>query len=184
MQIRFSTTVTGSITKIIVQNNALAFALHSGGYVLRFDGMTWDPLVGTPTEPIGALEIDSEASPVVVYISTDSKVYASNNNGNNWIDVSNGLPMRCHCGDLKFIQYPDGTRYMYLGTYGRSVWRARLDEPKSSPLDLSKYVTGPVSVLVGVTGDGGGIVITPNGVIVRIPPDGSQILYGLKSLVA
>jgi hypothetical protein len=95
--------------------------------VLVWQGNSWQTVAtGFPNEFIYAMEIDVEDdSGPIVYVATDAKVYASADAGASWVDVSNGLPRRPHCSDLRLVSDGEGTQ-LYLSTFGRSLWRADL----------------------------------------------------------
>jgi hypothetical protein len=66
-----------------------------------------------------------------VFVSTDSQVYASDNAGDVRHVVSDGLPTRAHNADLRYglrAAGPGRGAYLYLSTFGRSLWRARMDD--------------------------------------------------------
>ena len=119
------------INRIVIADDQLAFASFnatdgSTGAVLRWDGNVWKTVSGGfPNEFVYAMEIDVVDGDPVVYAATDAKVYASGNRGDSWQDVSNGLPKRPHCSDLRLVQDGDGT-HLYLSTFGRSLWRSDL----------------------------------------------------------
>jgi hypothetical protein len=88
------------------------------------------PGIGLQTngEAFSALGIDREASPPALLAATDSRVFVSRDLGDTWLLAGTGLPKRPHCtGFAVGGRRADGGRYAYLGTYGRSVWQARLD---------------------------------------------------------
>jgi hypothetical protein len=122
---------TRAIHRIVIADDRLAFASFnaadgSNGSVLRWDGASWQTVPsGFPNEFIFAMEIDLQDDGPVVYLATDTKVYASSNNGDSWTDVSAGLPKRPHCSDLRRIEDSDGI-HLYLSTFGRSLWRGDL----------------------------------------------------------
>jgi hypothetical protein len=119
------------IHRIVTIDGRTAFASfnradRSSGTVLRWDGSTWSKVPGDfPSEFIYAMEADLTADPPTIYAATDAKVYASDNWGESWSDVSGGLPRRPHCSDLRFYKDESGS-YLYLSTFGRSLWVARL----------------------------------------------------------
>ena len=121
---------------------ALVSAVYAGGdlqsYVLRLDGLkwvitSWTPALGThPADSLGyGLEVVPRVPRDVVFVSTDSRVYASDDEGSVWHDVSDGLPVRAHGADLRFAYrgdaQPGSGSWLYLGTFGRSMWRASMD---------------------------------------------------------
>jgi hypothetical protein len=91
------------------------------------DGFNWVAIgSGLPGTPYFGMTNDWTVNPKTLYIATDKDVYVSRHSGNNWEKFSSGLPRRCHASDLRFIVNQDGSRYLYLSTFGWSVWRARL----------------------------------------------------------
>ncbi len=68
-----------------------------------------------------------------LYVATDSHVYVTRDRGKNWLDASSGLPRRPHGCDLRFVEQSDANAFIYLGTFGRSVWRAQLQHGISLP---------------------------------------------------
>jgi len=126
------------VLRIIVQSDGShvdAFAVYNDfsaspvtGQVYRTtDGQRWNPVgSGLPGGPYYCLETNWQATPKTLYIATDAAVFASTNNGGSWSNVSNGLPARAHCSDLRYVTEPDGTHYLYLATFGWSVWRTRI----------------------------------------------------------
>ncbi len=99
----------------------------TGGIYHSVDGQHWSPIgTGLPGGPYYCLETDWTASPKTLFLATDDAVYASTSNGSSWFNVSNGLPRRPHCSDLRFVIDSGGAHYLYLATFGWSVWRARV----------------------------------------------------------
>jgi putative pyrroloquinoline-quinone-binding quinoprotein len=122
----------GAIHDLLVPSDRQAFATFntdSEGFVLRLDFLVgWEALSGgLPKETFSALETDWTANPKTIFAATDSGVYVSPDNGDTWQSASQGLPKRPHCADLRFVTQSSGEHYLYLSTYGRSVWQARLN---------------------------------------------------------
>lgn len=122
------------INRLFAESDKVLYALHNNyntgkGAVLRTDdgGITWLKLTGLPDEGFYGLETDWTVNPNIVYVCTDKRVYRSKDAGKFWTVASQGLPERPHCADLSFVIDPDGSRYLYLSTYGWSVWRAKLN---------------------------------------------------------
>jgi len=124
------------INRLCVLSNNSAFALYNPwrsapfdrGYVLRYDGTQWTPLPtrtgGTiPVQRYYAIEADWTNMNRLVLCS-DDKVYSSSDMGNTWEEQSNVLPKRAHLSDIRFVQFPNGTKRFYVGSFGRSVWHA------------------------------------------------------------
>jgi hypothetical protein len=74
-----------------------------------------------------SIAVDTTRDPEILYAATDFGIHASWDAGANWLPVSQGLPVRSHPSTLRFVVEPDGTRRLYLFTFGRSAWRARLN---------------------------------------------------------
>jgi hypothetical protein len=124
-----------AITAILEVLPGIAFAaLQVGGqgYVLEWQQQpqTWEVVGGgfLPNDvPFTALE----SSPGVLllptlFAATGTRVYDTHDLGNFWAVASDGLPMVTHGVDLHSVVQPDGTKYLYLATFGRSLWRAVL----------------------------------------------------------
>lgn len=99
-------------------------------YVLRLDGLKWvvTPGVGLMNERMLGLEavtLPQSRVPHALFVSTDERVYISRDDGDTWQPASQGLPRFPHCTDLRFVSFKTEA-YLYLGTYGRSVWAAKL----------------------------------------------------------
>jgi hypothetical protein len=109
-----------------------AIARLSSG-LLRFEPSknTWASIQGNglPSNEgsLYFMAVDTGRSPAILYVGTDYGLHASWDAGENWLPVSQGLPVRSHPSTLRFVQQPDGTRQLYLFTWGRSAWRARLN---------------------------------------------------------
>jgi hypothetical protein len=105
----------------------VAFAtlnVAGNGYVLSWLGQEWDLTGGAlPND----LTFQSLAVPDLgsLYAVTTQRVYVSHDLGASWATASDGLPTMPHATDLRFATQPSGG-YLYLSTYGRSLWRAKL----------------------------------------------------------
>jgi len=109
-----------------------SFLDPAGGPALiaRRNGDRWEKTATAPVDPlpvgggnIWGLDADDndQADAPVLMVSTESKVWASIDNGDSWNDVSQGLPRQPHCADLRFNIVK---RQWHLGTWGRSLWRS------------------------------------------------------------
>jgi hypothetical protein len=99
-------------------------------YVLSFDGGGWIPTqaAGLPNVPaFGFLTLAVPHSRVerALLVSQDGGVWISRDDGATFARASKGLPRRPHGADLRFVGGPEGGT-IYLATYGRSVWQARV----------------------------------------------------------
>jgi hypothetical protein len=120
----------GTIPRIIVQSETLAFAIFNrggGGLILRLNGPQWEAMgSGLPDTTFYGMDTDWTILPKPLFVATDDQVYVSRDDGNTWQAASQGLPRRVHGSDVRFVSEPGGAKYLYLSTYGRSLWRARL----------------------------------------------------------
>jgi hypothetical protein len=169
--------LSGSIDRLLVQNDSLIFALDSAGFVLKYDGSAWDILPGLPQQQYAAIETDWTVDPKVLYLATDRTVMSSADNGQTWTIETQGLPAHPHCADLRFVIQPDQNKYLYLGTYGRSLWRAQIAVP-GPIVPVPPFIEQVVRILFGVIQDGGGW--TTGG---PVPPWGPEniLLSGLAA---
>lgn len=121
----------GQVYQFSFLGGRVAFARFQAG-LLRFDPQRnfWTAVGGNglPTSE-GSLQfmaVDAGRTPRILYTATDYAVHATWDAGGNWLPVSRGLPVRAHPATLRFLAEPDQSRHLYLFTYGRSAWRARL----------------------------------------------------------
>jgi hypothetical protein len=139
MSLPTQVTPNGSIINIVMISGNLAFATYNWdnkGRVLSFDGGSWNVVAGLnlPGEPFTALATNGGGIwsggelKHILFAATDRQVYMSRNNGRTWVNASNGLPTRPHCRDLRHGAGPDGAFYLYLATYGRSIWQTKVSE--------------------------------------------------------
>jgi len=132
----------GEVDRFVIVSDELAYALYNNpsaglGRVLQLNFFDWDPLgsndnvaagTGLPTNEgvFYAMTIDRMAVPHTLFVATNPNVYVSRDDAQTWQLAVNGLPRMPHCADLR-IDPGDGTaRFVSLGTFGRSVWRAAL----------------------------------------------------------
>ncbi len=118
---------TGQINRFVVQSTAVAFCIASGRQLFRLRAGAWGLVAGPPgaSGEFTSLESDWTASPRTLFVSTDTNVFA--NDGSTWTDISAGLPKTPHCRDLRFVTEESGTHFLYLATYGRSIYRLLLN---------------------------------------------------------
>jgi hypothetical protein len=129
----------GTVHDIVVVRDALAFALYDGPTtkaVLQSEFFDWDPLGSNgnvarglyldATENFSALTIDRATDPVTLYACTDTRVFVSRDEGDTWLLAPTDLPRRVHCTGLAIGATRPSGRYLYLSTYGRSVWQAKI----------------------------------------------------------
>lgn len=123
----------GVITRIVMVRDGIGFAVLNGtnlknNYLLRLDGLHWivPMATGLPSKSsFFGLEAIQDRDRIILFVTTDDQVYMSEDAGNTWVQASGGLPARAHCGDLRAGKV-DGRSFLFLGTYGRSVWQTNL----------------------------------------------------------
>jgi hypothetical protein len=140
---------------------ASAYALV-GDQILYFDGTTWANTTG-----FGWTAFVADAESGRIFASTDADVFVSNDAGRTWLDASAGLPARPHCNDLRIASDGQGGRDLYLGTWGRSVWRATIAVKRDDPIPEVPSLVA--EILLGIIEDGGGVFVLGKGVH-RLPP--------------
>lgn len=117
------------IHRFVVLNDEIAFCLYNndrpnGAFLLKTSdaGKTWE-LMTAPSKGVASLELDWTTG--WLYLCDAEHVYVSRNQGKTWGRASLGLPEHCQGIDLRFVAQPDGKNYLYLATYGWSLWRLR-----------------------------------------------------------
>jgi len=130
-----------NVLKLAVQQQVFQFAFLSNGLaiaryrssLLRFEPAknAWTSIQGNglPSNEgsLYFMAVDTGRGPAILYVATDYGVHASWDAGENWLPVSQGLPVRSQPSTLRFVTEPAGDRQLYLFTWGRSAWRARLN---------------------------------------------------------
>ena len=96
----------------------------NGGYVLSLLGDSWQPTSGLPTNlPYNSVDGENLGS---VFVANTSQVFMTQDLGSTWLTASDGLPKVANGIELHYGLQPNGSRYMYLATYGWSMFRALL----------------------------------------------------------
>jgi hypothetical protein len=115
------------VHRFVVLNDESAFGLYTTdwlntGYLLKTDdgGATWETMPA-PSTGLTSLELDWTTE--TFYLSDTAHVYRSRDECKTWMRASLGLPQHSEGMDLRFIAQPDGKNYLYLATYGWSMWR-------------------------------------------------------------
>jgi hypothetical protein len=124
-------TPSGAVQRIVAASPTLAFASYNFGWngrLLKFDGTTWRTSDnGLPGYSLQGLSLDDTGDKL--FAATPDRIYISRDHGNTWLSCSLGLPRQPHCSDIRFFR--DQTTHagaLYLSTFGRSAWIARLQE--------------------------------------------------------
>lgn len=88
-----------------------------------------------------------------LFVSSDTGVFSSKDAGDTWTTISGisaGLPNWPRCMDLAVVNEDTGADYLYLATYGWSIWRLLLNEPAMEPVDV--FLNGSMYFNVGHPG--------------------------------
>jgi hypothetical protein len=118
----------GQINAILEVSSVVAFAalqVGGNGYLLAWDGQIWNPLV-TGSLPNNLPFTSLEARLGSLFAATRTGVYVTHDGGKTWFTASDGLPTVSQGMDLHVVYDLNGTHYLYLATYGWSLWRAVL----------------------------------------------------------
>ena len=117
------------VHRFIVLSDESAFALFSSyrpnsACLLRTTdgGETWEKILG-PSQNLSSVELDRTTD--TFYVCDAEHVWLSRNKGKTWIRASLGLPEHCQGNDLRFVAQADGKNFLYLATYGWSLWRVQ-----------------------------------------------------------
>lgn len=108
-------------------------------------GSSWTNISGNlPDTPVNFLIVNPIA-PNMLIAATDTGVFVTTDGGSNWAKLGTGLPST----PCLHLRANPATGYLYVGTYGRGIWRM--------PLPTASFVTTRVLV-DNVSGTLGGTV--------------------------
>ena len=117
------------VHRFVVLSDDSAFAIYNSNRpnssrLLRTTdgGATWEVVPG-PSENLASVELDWTTG--TFYVCDAEHVWLSRNKGKTWVRASLGLPEHCQGNDLRFVAQPDGKNFLYLATYGWSLWRVQ-----------------------------------------------------------
>jgi hypothetical protein len=118
------------MNNVVATDSGKVNSTVTSSYVLRLDGLKWvvTPGMGLTNEQMLGLEavaVPNSHFSRALFVSTDEYVYTTRDDGATWQRCSLGLPRNPHCADLRSAASDSGA-YLYLSTYGRSVWVAPL----------------------------------------------------------
>jgi len=132
---------TEAILQFVVQDDQNAYAIGVGTTLFKtkldfpsFGNLvlTWRTIPGPATgENYMAIATDLNATPMAVYVATDSKIWVSYDGAKSWEEISGekrGLPAVPHAMDLAVVEINGNRRekWLYLGTYGWGVYRTQI----------------------------------------------------------
>ena len=126
-----------SITGLVSFYSTLAYAtmrIGGEGYVMSLYGndWNWNPVASNlphdrPFNSIVASDLRS------IFVSTNAYVYDTHDGGKTWTQASSGLPANITGkNELKIVRESGRVAYVYLATFGRSLWRAQLPNAPDS----------------------------------------------------
>jgi hypothetical protein len=158
-------------------------AIATGLNLLQLDAFgTWQLLSNPPiTEQYFGLETDwTPLRPArTIFVCTDSQIFSTTNAGITWNDIKPGLPTMPHCRDLQYIREPSGNEFLYLATFGWSIWRLRLvsvpDTPRTVQLAsgniglLIRHTLGDDSTAQAITAQSAGLSASAPVAEMRVP---------------
>jgi hypothetical protein len=126
LQVNSPTGGPATVTGLVEFVPTIAFATLESGYVLGWQGHTWDALGGgtLPTsQPFRSVVLPDLTNLIAI---TPASVFISHDVGTTWATANNGLPFLPQGADLRYVLQPNGTAYIYMATYGHSLWRTVL----------------------------------------------------------
>lgn len=143
--IQFEITKTAVFALFAERRNGVA----TKGHILVYDGDKWKEISTPVNEVIYSIAADWDVTSTVLapedkrlFFSTDSAVYqgvqskasqeSGFHNSFDWQKSTEGLPARPHCYHLR-LGWDEKKLFLYLSTYGRSVYRAQLRESVKLP---------------------------------------------------
>ena len=104
--------------------NERAAAVGRGALYALGQNNIWVPLSGLPDTTLGALAAEN---PQVIYVANANTVYKSSNDRSRWENFSVGLPARPRPTSMRIVKTANNRRYLYMSTFGWSVWRRSID---------------------------------------------------------
>jgi hypothetical protein len=130
IQFAINALAVGQINALVEFFPTVAFAAtgpdgNGSGRILTLLGQSWGVPAGAlpSSDPFVAMEAPDLKS---LFVATNGQVYVSHDLGNSWLSASEGLPAAANTEELHFVTQAEGTRYIYLATYGWSMFQARL----------------------------------------------------------
>lgn len=132
-----------TITSIYVQptDSHIAFVTCSGYgtdkvFISTNQGAGWNSISGNlPDSPVNDIYIyTGDAShPNTYFVATDIGVFMTNDGGQNWIELANGLPNTV----ILHLDYSDSTHMLRAGTHGRGVYETYIN--LATPVELTSF---------------------------------------------
>jgi hypothetical protein len=117
--------VLGDVKMILDIADDLTIAIFNG-FILRRRALQFAPVdgVGLPSgSQLRGIACDNSGR--LLFAAFDSGVYLSTDDGDHWNPFSDGLPTTPHGAEL-YVGVGNGSEYLYLATWGRSVYAHQL----------------------------------------------------------
>jgi len=136
----------GSINGLFEVSASSAFAATASGYVLKLAGQTWKAVGGGLPYDHPFISVDGDPNLDSVFAANTNQVFVTHDQGSTWLSASHGLPTVAQSTELHYVHEPNGIEFMYLASYGWSMFSADLT-PGCVPLggDCSVGVCCPFS---------------------------------------
>ncbi|KAH7333507.1 hypothetical protein BKA65DRAFT_553866 [Rhexocercosporidium sp. MPI-PUGE-AT-0058] len=147
----------GPIVQLLIHRNNSMLALHSSLGPLRFAGTAWDIVPTNALSNFWSIQADWTQEPPTLYGTTGTSVFSTIDNGATWTNDSAGLPVTPNCNDLRLVTQQDGAKYLYVSTWGRSLWRAKLDAGSTPIPTFPRIPVQVIHIIFGIIQDGGGL---------------------------
>lgn len=151
--------ITVQVTEFVAFAPDQVFVI-AGSSVFRGTATGWTPLPGKvlpggvsatlPGQPLNTLAGDPTTTPPTLYVATSSQVFQSQDSGDTWFDFTANLPKAAGCNDLRWVQETSGVTFLYLATFGWSVFRRPLNfEAVLEPVTVDGHMDLIDRVLIG-----------------------------------
>jgi len=102
-------------------------------------GHSWISIMGNlPDSPVNDVLIytDDPSNPNTYFVATDIGVFLTQNDGANWVELSNNLPNTV----IMHLDYSRSNQMLRAGTHGRGVYEAFID--LTIPVELTSFNAG------------------------------------------
>jgi hypothetical protein len=119
---------TDSIVAVQVATPDLVFAATDNA-VIKVKGNTVTRSSTGMMGPVSllSLAVDRDAIPVQPYVASDLNLWTSGDEGETWFEFTQGLPRAPHCKEIRVVKDVSGVRFLYLATFGWSIFRTPLN---------------------------------------------------------
>ena len=116
---------SGMVRWPTMAGGTLAFALL-GTTILRTTNLsTWTAVNSPPGVDVEVIAVDRALDPVALFAAGINGAWYTRDLGNSWLPTK-GLPRRPQANHLEVVDYGGPGRWIHLGTWNWSAWRAPL----------------------------------------------------------